>query len=139
MRSRRPAVVLLRAVMAVVFAFMSLGHGPVMTFAHARAMPAQHELAVDAPAHSHSHAVHHQANGPEDDAEPTRHVSHWQKLLPGAGAACFAIGCFVSLASFGIDAPFANGVPIAKLTPGPARLLVPPASEPADPPPRLQV
>ena len=48
MRSHRPMNGVLRTVLAVVFGFMSLVHGPVMTFAKAAPASAHHIIDVGA-------------------------------------------------------------------------------------------
>ena len=122
MYSNRPAVALRRIALAVVFGFMSLGHGPLMAFAHARAAPVQHHMI----SHEQTH-IHHQPA-----AEPAL-------LTPGMSTACYAVGCFVSLASHAIGVPAASLTPLEKLSPTAARMIVATLVKPADPPPRLQV
>ena len=60
---RTPGRGLLRAAMAVVFGFMSLVHGPVMTFAKASSAPAHHA--------SH-HGAHHHHAAPAEDPSPAK-------------------------------------------------------------------
>ena len=122
MCSHRPAVALRRIALAVVFGFMSLGHGPLMAFAHARAAPVQHHMI----SHEQTHAHHQPA------AEPAL-------LTPAMSIACYAVGCFVSLASHAIGVPAASLTPLEKLSPTAARMIVATPVKPADPPPRLQV
>ena len=126
MRSNRPAAALRRIVLAVVFGFMSLGHGPLMAFAHARAAPVQHHMISD----EQTHANHQPAAGAYHQSAP---------LTPGMATACYAVGCFVSLASHAIGVPAASLTPVGKLSPAAARMIVATPVEPADPPPRLQV
>jgi hypothetical protein len=126
MRSNRPAAALRRIVLAVVFGFMSLGHGPLMAFAHARAAPVQHHMIGDEQAHAHHQPA---AEGYHQPA-PSTH---------GMATACYAVGCFVSLASPEIGAPALNLTLVGKLSPAVARVIVVAPAEPVDPPPRLQV
>ncbi|MET1084045.1 MAG: hypothetical protein ABWY12_13510 [Burkholderiales bacterium] len=126
MRSNRPATALRRIVLAVVFGFMSLGHGPLMAFAHARAAPVEHHTSIDENAHAHHQpaaGAHHQP------APPT----------PGMAGACYAVGCFVSLASPETGTPALSLTLVGKLSPAAARVIVVAPAEPVDPPPRLQV
>ena len=126
MRSNRPAAALRRIVLAAVLCFMSLGHGPLMAFAHARAAPIQHHMNSAEQAHAH----HQPAAGAYHQSAP---------LTPGMATTCYAVGCFVSLASHAIGVPAANLTPVGKLPPVAARMIVATPVEPADPPPRLQV
>jgi hypothetical protein len=108
--------------LAVVFGFMSLGHGPLMAFAHARAAPVQDHMISDEQAHAHHQSA----------AEPAL-------LTPAMSTACYTVGCFVSLASHAIGVPVASLTPLGKLSPAAARMIVDTPVKPADPPPRLQV
>ena len=120
LRMRTPGRGLLRTAMAVVFGFMSLVHGPVMTFAKAGPAPAHHA--------SH-HGAHHQA-APADDYNPRRRNSP---------PACYAFGCFIALDAVALRAPAAILNPIGALSPAPAGALLAEDIEPAVPPPRLHV
>ena len=120
MRSNRSAAALRRIVLAVVFGFMSLGHGPLMAFAHARAAPVQHHMISD----EQTHANHHPAAGAFHQPMP---------MTPGMAAACYAVGCFVSLASHTIAVPAASLTPVGKLSPAASRTIVATPVEPADP------
>ena len=126
MRSNRPVATLRRIVIAVVFGFMSLGHGPLMTFAHARAAPVQHHMISN----EHAHAHHQPAAGADHQPAP---------LTPGMATVCYGVGCFVSLASPAIGAPAASLTLVGKLSPAVACVIVAAPAEPVDPPPRLQV
>ena len=111
---------LIRTAIAVVFGFMSLFHGPVMTFAKAR--PASLHQA------SH-HSTHHHAP-PARDSQPVQ---------PDSAPVCYAFGCFIALNAGAIRGPVAILNPIGALVPARADTLRAGAIEPPVPPPRLQV
>ena len=117
---RTPARGLLRSAMAVVFGFMSLVHGPVMTFA--KASPATAHV-------SHHNADHHPAAPAEDPSPAT----------PASAPVCYAFGCFIALDAVPLGAPAAVLNPIGALWPTPAAALHAGNIEPAVPPPRLHV
>jgi len=112
----------LRTALAVVFAFMSLAHQPVMTFARANAMVVHHDAVADTTAH-HQHQHQHKQSLPL----PAEHES-----------VCNAVGCFALAPPPAIIAPAAELRPFATLAPASARDLIATIPEPADPPPRLQ-
>ncbi len=112
---------LLRAAMAVVFGFMSLMHGPVMTFAKADSAPAHHV--------SHHGARHHHA-APAEDSQPTK---------PDLPPVCYAFGCFIALNAVALREPPAILNPIGVLSPAPTDALRAEDVEPAIPPPRFHV
>ena len=132
MRSNLPIFASLRIVLAIVFGFMSLEHGPVMAFAHARAaMVHNHVVASNhSLASGHGHGHHAMGAGVQDQ---------WAQLPLGSPTICYAAGCFVTMASPVIGAPATNLTPLGKLVPARARRMVPTPVEPADPPPRLSV
>jgi len=107
--------------MAVVFGFMSLVHGPVMTFAKAGPAPAHHA--------NHHGAHHHQAT-PAEDSQPAK---------PDSPPVCYAFGCFIALDAVALRAPAAILNPIGALAPALADALHAEDIEPALPPPRLHV
>lgn len=111
---------LLRTAMAVVFGFMSLVHGPVMTFAKASPAPAHH---------ANHHAVHHH-EAPGHDSQPAQ---------PDATPVCYAFGCFIALDAMAVRAPAAILNPIGALSPARTDALHAGDIEPAVPPPRLHV
>ena len=125
MHPGRPANIPFRVALAVVFGFMSLLHGPVMTFA--KANPDIAHLAESAGGHAAGH--HH----------PAAHGEQSAPSMPDAVPVCYSLGCFVALESFVIGAPAASLIPIGTLSPTAARALVPAYLDPAVPPPRLQV
>lgn len=121
---------LLRAAFAVVFAFVSLAHGPVMTFAQA-----------------HGGALHHQDRHHQDHAEAGAaahlHGHHGvnadaRSVPPLPDAICYSVGCFASLASPVAGDPDVIRTPAGKLLPPAVRALLPATMDPAEPPPRLQ-
>jgi hypothetical protein len=114
---------LLRAAVAVVFGFMSLLHGPVMTFAMAGAAPAHHAMT------SHTDH-HHHGTAPQDDAQPPE---------PGTVLVCNAFGCLIAVESLAVRVPATMLEPIGTLSPGIADAMLAADIEPAIPPPRLQV
>jgi hypothetical protein len=103
--------------MAVVFGFMRLMHGPVMTFAKATPAPEQHMT---------HHAAHH-------------HIVPAQRAKPDSNPICNAFGCFIALDIAAIRAPVALLNPIGALSPGRTEALRAAEIEPAVPPPRLNV
>lgn len=125
MRRPRPAKALLRAAFAAMFAFVSLAHGPVMTFAqaHGAVYHQHHQVAA---AHGQGH--HHHDVDVDAQSSP-----------PASDAICFAVGCFASLASPAADNPDVIRTLAGKLSPPIVRALLPATMDPADPPPRLQV
>lgn len=125
----RPAQRWLRIALAVAFGFMNLGHGPIMTFAHAGAHAGMHDNATTTSASHHDHA-HHQQHatvdgsdaGAADDTHP-----------PG----CNAFGCFITVGPALIGHREPAMLPIGKLQPPQRPAIAPDAPEPADPPPRF--
>ena len=116
---------LLRAAIAAVFGFMSLAHGPVMTFAKGAPAPAHHVMNAGAPHHGIDHG-HHAA--PVDSASPAE---------PASTPVCYAFGCFIGLDAVALGAPAATLSPIGTLFPAPAAALLAGDIKPAVPPPRL--
>jgi len=117
---RAPGRGFLRTAMAVVFGFMSLMHGPVMTFA--KASPASAHV-------SHHGADHHHA-APAEDPSPAK---------PASAPVCYAFGCFIALDAVPLRAPAAVLNPIGALSSAAAAALHAGDIEPAVPPPRLHV
>jgi hypothetical protein len=126
-RTRRP---LLHLVIALAFGFMSLGHGPVMTFAKAddlsshttQSHSAAHHYAMPAP----GDAIQSDADGQAPD-EQTSHAS------------CQAFGCFVLMSPACVAAATVIAILLDTLAPQPEDQTVPATPEPTDPPPRPQV
>jgi hypothetical protein len=115
-----------RIAIAVAFGFMSLGHGPIMTFAHAaKPIPASHD-GIHAVAH-HDHAGHHQTADAEDDSQAAAHEF----------MVCNAFGCFVTVAAPPVNAPSQQTASLGKLSPAALQPGLATSLEPADPPPRL--
>jgi hypothetical protein len=121
MRPHRPLNGLLRTALAVIFGFMSLLHGPVMTFAKAGPAPAQHA--------SH-HGAHQHHGAPSESSLPA---------TPESAPVCYAFGCFIALDAVALRAPAAILNPIGAVSPAPADALLAGDIEPAVPPPRLPV
>ena len=105
-----------------VFGFMSLLHGPVMTFA--KAAPAHHAVAGGHGDH------HHHGTAPQDNPPP---------IEPGAIPVCYAFGCFVAVQSVAISTPAAPVEIMGTLAPGLSHMMLAADIEPAVPPPRLPV
>lgn len=124
MRKHRPMNGLLRTAVAVVFGFMSLLHGPVMTFAMAGAAPAHHAMSGNHTGH------HHHGAAPQDDGQPAE---------PGTAPVCNAFGCLIAVESLAVRVPATVLEPIGTLAPGIADAMLAADIEPAVPPPRLQV
>ena len=112
---------LLRTAIAVVFGFMSLVHGPVMTFAKASAAPAYPV--------SH-HGAHHHHAAPMQDMQTAK---------PDSAPVCSAFGCFIALDAVPLRTPATILNPIGALLPAPTDALRPEDIEPSVPPPRLRV
>jgi hypothetical protein len=125
MKPARTAGRWISVAMAMVFGFMNLGHGPIMSFAHT----VKHETAsVAASAHHHAAALqHHEPDG--DQHEPAAAADQPTN--------CNAFGCFTTVGVIAVEATVQELMPIGKLLPPP----FPPAlaifTEPAEPPPRL--
>jgi hypothetical protein len=118
---------LLRIALATVFGFMSLVHGPVMTFAKASPAAAHRDMN----ARGHHHGLHHR-----DHAMPAESPS---PAKPESTPVCYAFGCFVALDVVALGAPSAILNPIGTLSPAPAAALRADDIKPAVPPPRLHV
>lgn len=161
MNTRRMGCRLLRIAVAMVFGFMSLGHGPVMTFAHAASRAASHVPSANdegagghhAPADAthpgaagggHEAASHHHPaatdTGPADCHDHDSIAGH-EPAASGGGthdaAPCNAFGCFVSVEAPAVPAPALAMHLLGKLNPLPPASVSPASAQPADPPPRL--
>ena len=113
---------LLRAAIAAVFGFMSLAHGPVMTFAKGAPAPAHHVVDAGGPHHGIDHDHH---GAPVDGSSPA------------SAPVCYAFGCFIGLDVVALGAPAASLSPLGTLFPAPAAALLAGDIKPAVPPPRL--
>ena len=119
----------LHIAVALIFGMMNLGHGPIMTFAHA----AQHQ-APSAAASTHDHAAFgHDAHG--------QHHQHGDidaaiSTDTGLSAPCNAFGCFVLVGAAAVQAPAQAMLPIGKLKMPPPPTSAPFFAELVDPPPR---
>src|SRR5438045_621230 len=115
---------LLRTAIAVVFGFMSLAHGPVMTFAKAAPAPVTQAMSTGRPHHgAHSDHRHHTVPAANQ--------------APASAPICYAFGCFIALDALAQGAPPAGFTPMGVLFPAPAAVLRAGHIEPAVPPPRL--
>lgn len=119
-----------RIVIAVLFGFMSLAHGPAMAFAQEKAPQAiQHQPSAQHMSHRGAMASH--------DA-PDHHRHHADTLTAGAAALCYGIGCFVVMAPLPAGAPASDLIELQELVPAPAHAFVSAEPDPSVPPPRLQ-
>jgi len=117
-----------RIVIAVLFGFMSLAHGPVMAFAQEKAPQAiQHQPPAQ-------HAGPHAAM-PGADAPAPHHAG---AAATGTTALCYGIGCFVVVAPLPAGAPASDLIELQELVPAPAHAFVSAEPDPSVPPPRLQ-
>jgi hypothetical protein len=131
MSMARTAPRLVRIAMAALFGLMSLGHGPVMSFARADGRPhaghhGMHHAAVTAAQHAPRRG---QPSDSETDASDMRRTP----------ASCHSIGCFAAVGTSSGAVPSAGMTLLGRLDAPP-----PPAAhstnpEPADPPPRPEV
>ena len=112
---------MLRTAMAVLFGFMSLAHGPVMTFV--KASPATHHAMAE------GHAGHHQHHTASDQSPAGENNA----------PLCYAFGCFVTLDATPIRVPAAILFLVGTVSPAPADAMLAGTVEPAVPPPRLPV
>lgn len=115
---------MVRTAIAVVFGFMSLVHGPVMTFANASPATVNHAINTGG-SHPDSHSHHHHHSAPADNQ------------TPASAPVCYAFGCFISLGALAQGAPPVSVISIGALLPAPAAVLLAGDIEPAVPPPRL--
>ena len=116
---------LLRTAIAVVFGFMSLVHGPVMTFAKAAPAPAHHVMNAGGRIMAIITTITPRLSIDPSPAEPA------------SAPVCYAFGCFIALDAVAPGAPAASLNPIGTLFPAPAAALLAGDIEPAVPPPRL--
>jgi hypothetical protein len=119
-----------RLVMAMSFGFMILGHGPIMTFAHA----AKHQTS-GAASITHHHATAHEHAGHEQHELDVDH--HPSPPPAGNPMVCNAFGCFITVRPVVVETPAQELMPIGKLLPVPPSATLPIFTEPAVPPPRL--
>lgn len=115
----------LRIAWAALFAVSTLAQLPAMAFA-ATSGSAQQEITnatQHTQAHQHDHD-HHDGSSPD--------AAHH-------GPSCFALGCCFALGAPGTSAPAAAHVLLGTLARAPARMMLPSLTDPAVPPPRLQV
>ena len=130
MRLVRTANFLLRVILALSFGVMSLGHGPIMAFAKAKAPSATHEMPA-API-----AVHHH-HGAEQAASAGEH-EHSAPSVHERAAICYSAGCFVAVPPVPVGSTDSLISLLEQLRAAPARALMPSILDPLVPPPRLQ-
>ena len=118
-----------RTVIAVLFGFTSLAHGPVTAFAQEHAPHAHHQPVAH---HAAQHVEH--TNHPEMQMAADQGYRHH-----ATDSICYASGCFVAVAPFLVGAPISIASPLQQLGPAVARAIVAADIDPSDPPPRLQV
>jgi hypothetical protein len=134
---------LIRIAMAAAFAFMSLGHSPIMTLAHAGAdtgrASAHHAMdRATAPTDLHSHhGTSHSAAGPNELAEQTLDFDGPDVRRPVP--VCHAYGCLAAIGPPAVQPPATSSLLLGRLGASPPRALHSANPEPADPPPRLPV
>src|SRR4051812_18354955 len=114
---------LVRTAVAAVFGFMSLVHGPVMTFAKANPITVNHVMNTGGP-HPGSQSHHHHHTGPADNQ------------TPASAPVCYAFACFIALGALAQSAPPVSVTPMGPLLPAPAAVLLAGLIEPPVPPPR---
>jgi hypothetical protein len=129
----------LRIAVAMAFGFMSLGHGPVMTFAHAGAHPGAHAGAPEIHKHVHTDAPQHHGamHGHHHDGHQTLPEQPGDPMDSGDHAVCNAFGCFITVSPALVSAPTVSWLVLGKLAPPSPGTGAPALSEPTDPPPRL--
>ena len=127
MRLVRTATALLRLIVAASFVIMSLGHGPVMAFAMAKAPGAAHEMAAGPVAGHHHHGAAPAAADP-------------QKLSPAheRAAICYPAGCFVVVAPVPAGITDSPACLLEQLRAAAGRPLIASIPDPLVPPPRLR-
>jgi hypothetical protein len=144
-RLRRCISALLRLAMVAVFATMSLGHRPVMLFAHGQS---NHVQASHVPTGGHFH--HHQNAAAiestvqdsvldvlDDECAGDHHAP--VSPIPVGANVCYAVGCFASLAAPAAGSPTAGLLTLGRLVPKDAPDMTSALVKPAVPPPRLPV
>jgi hypothetical protein len=130
MRLVRTANFLLRVILALSFGVMSLGHGPIMAFAKAKAPSATHEMSASPIAGHH----HHSAEPPAAAGEH----EHSAPPVHDRAAVCYSAGCFVAVAPVPAGSADSLISLLEQLRAAPAHALMPSILDPLVPPPRLQ-
>jgi hypothetical protein len=130
MRPVRTANFLLRVILALSFGVMSLGHGPIMAFAKAKAPSATHETPAAPIAVHHHHGTQPAAGaGEHERSAPPVHER---------AAICYSAGCFVAVAPVPAGSADSLISLLEQLRAAPADALMPSILDPLVPPPRLQ-
>jgi hypothetical protein len=123
MRLVQTANALLRLIVAASFAIMSLGHGPVVAFAMAKAPGAAHEMAAGPVAGHHHHGAAPAAAGSLSPA-------------PERAAICYPAGCFVAVAPVPAGITDSPACLLEQLRAAAGRPLIASIPDPLVPPPR---
>lgn len=121
MRPVRTANALLRLILAARFAITSLGHGPIMAFAAAKAPGAAHEITAG-PAAGHHHGAAQAAAG-----SPPAHER---------AAICYPAGCFLAVAPVAVGITDSPACLLGRLRAAAERPLIASIPDPLVPPPR---
>jgi hypothetical protein len=117
----------LRLALAVLFAAITVVQVQAMTIA-CTSQPVQHTTHAQ-PQHDHHNS----------DAHADHHRQHAPSGVPHDSLACQDMNCCIAVTQAAVAAPDASSVPLGLVTAAPARIMLATPSEPADPPPRLQV
>jgi|RhiMetdeSRZDD1v2_1073273.scaffolds.fasta_scaffold43168_5 hypothetical protein len=122
MRPVRTANALLCLILAASFAIMSLGHGPIMAFAAAKAPGAAHEITAGPAAGHHHHGAAQAAAG-----SPPAHER---------AAICYPAGCFLAVAPVAVGITDSPACLLGRLRAAAERPLIASIPDPLVPPPR---
>ena len=122
MRPVRTANALLRLILAARFAITSLGHGPIMAFAAAKAPGAAHEITAGPAAGHHHHGAAQAAAG-----SPPAHER---------AAICYPAGCFLAVAPVAVGITDSPACLLGRLRAAAERPLIASIPDPLVPPPR---
>jgi len=122
MRPVRTANALLRLILAARFAITSLGHGPIMAFAAAKAPGAAHEITAG-PAAGHHHGAAQAAAGSLSPAHER-------------AAICYPAGCFLAVAPVAVGITDSPACLLGRLRAAAERPLIASIPDPLVPPPR---
>ena len=125
MRLVQTANALLRLIVAASFVIMSLGHGPVMAFAMAKAPGAAHEMAAG-PVAGHHH------DGAAPAAAGSFSPAHERTAI------CYPAGCFVAVAPVPAGITDSRACLLEQLRAAAGRPLIASIPDPLVPPPRLR-
>ena len=123
MRPVRTANALLRLILAARFAITSLGHGPIMAFAAAKAPGAAHEITAGPAAGHHHHGAAQAAAGSLSPAHER-------------AAICYPAGCFLAVAPVAVGITDSPACLLGRLRAAAERPLIASIPDPLVPPPR---